>query len=185
MSTSMSGGRGPMGIPTGSKIPKGYQQGALSQYTPEQSQLFQQMMGQIGPGSQTARLAGGDQGMFNEMEAPAMRQFQALQGQLGSRFSGMGMGAQKSSGFQNAASQASSDFAQDLMSRRQGLQRQAMMDMQGIGESLLGQRPFEQFLTPQKKPFWQELLMGLSPGIGQGAGTAGSLWGMGKLGLLV
>jgi len=166
-------------------IPKGYQRGQLAQFTPEQMDLFQSLFGQVGPGSYLSRLAGGDQDIFSQIEAPALQQFGALQGNLASRFSGMGgVGARRSSGFQNTASQASSDFAQQLQSQRQGLQRQALLDMLGISQSLLNQRPYEQFLTPKQKPFWQELLSGLSGGISSGAGALGGLWGSKKLGLI-
>ena len=159
---------------SGNKVPSGYKMGQMQQFTPEQMQLFQSLFGQVGPGSYLSRLAGGDQSMFEEMEAPALRQFSGLQGNLASRFSGMGSGAQSgmstgarhSSGFQNTMTQASSDFAQDLQSRRQDLQRQALMDMMGISSNLLGQRPYEQFLYEKKKPFWQQLLGGLGEGLG-------------------
>lgn len=168
---------------TGNKIPKGYQQGQLQQFSPEQMQLFQQMFGQVGPESFLGKLAGGDQSQFEAMEAPAMKQFAGLQGQLASRFSGMGMGARRSSGFQNTANQATSDFAQQLQSQRMGLQRQAIQDLMGMSGQLLGQRPYEQFLTPKQKPFWQELVGNLAGGVGSGLGTAGSLYGAKQLGL--
>jgi hypothetical protein len=142
----------------GNKIPKGYQSGQMQQFTPEQMQLFQSLFGHLGEGSYLSRLAGGDQSFFDEVEAPAKRQFSGLQGNLASRFSGMGTGARNSSGFQNTATQASSDFAQDLQSRRQGLQRQAITDLMGMGNQLLGQRPYEQFLT--KKPDFLSKILG-------------------------
>jgi len=134
--------------------------GQLQQFTPQQMQLFQQLFQHIAPESYLSKLAGGDQSMFDEMEAPALRQFSGLQGNMASRFSGMGMGARKSSGFQNTMNQASSDFAQDLQSRRQSLQQQAIKDLMGLGNQLLGQKPYESFLAekPQKKNFWGELL---------------------------
>jgi len=107
------------------------------------------------------------------MEAPAMRQFAGLQGNLASRFSGMGMGGRKSSGFQNTANQATSDFAQQLQSRRMDLQRQAIKDLHGMGNELLGQRPYENFLTQdqeKKKPMWQQILSGALPLAGAGVG---------------
>lgn len=173
--TSMTGGtgmRGPTGSSSGrtmtggmtggNKIPKGYQQGQLQQFTPEQMQLFQQMFGQLGPESFLGRLAGGDQSQFEELEAPALRQFGELQGGLASRFSGMGMGGRRSSGFQNTANQASSDFAQALQGQRMGLRNQAIKDLLGMSNQLLGQRPYEQFLTKKEKPWWQQLLMGIN-----------------------
>lgn len=157
-----TGLRGATGGSIGNKIPKGYQQGQLQQFTPEQMQLFQSLFSHVMPGSSLSGLAGGDEEAFGQMEAPALRQFGQLQGNLASRFSGMGgLGARKSSGFQNTMNQASSDFAQDLQSKRQGLQRQSLMDLMNISGSLLGQRPYDQFLTPKQPSFLEQLLGGL------------------------
>jgi hypothetical protein len=148
----------------GNKIPKGYSQGQMSNFTPEMMQLFQQLMGNLGPDSYTSRLAGGDQSLFDEMERPALQQFSGIQGNLASKYSGGGggrgaLGSRKSSGFQNDMSQASSNFAQDLQSKRQGLQRQAISDLQGMGNQLLGQRPYENYLT-KDTDFLSQLLGG-------------------------
>lgn len=132
----------------------------MQQFTPEQMQLFQQMFGRLGPDSFLGKLAGGDQSMFDQLEAPALRQFQGMQGQLASRFSGMGQGARRSSGFHNTMNQASSDFAQDLQSQRMGLQNQAIRDLMGMSNQLLQQRPYEQFITEKKQPFWKQLMSG-------------------------
>jgi hypothetical protein len=156
----------------GDKIPKGYKASQLQQFTPEQMQLFQSMFSHLGPDSYLSRLAGGDEEMFNEMEAPAMRQFSELQGNMGSRFSQMGMGAQKSSGFKNTMSQAGSNFAQDLQSRRQELQRNAIKDLMGMSNELLGQKPYERQLVEKSKPWWQELAIGAGQGFGQGLGKS-------------
>jgi hypothetical protein len=162
--------------PTGKRgnvTPKGFQTGQLSQFTPEQMQLFQQLFSHLGPESFLSRLAGGDQSQFAEMEAPALKQFSGLQGNIASRFSGMGSGARRSSGFQNTMNQASSDFAQQLQSQRMGLQRQALQDLMGMSTQLLGQRPYEQYVTEKPKSFLEQLLLGISPALAQGAGTAG------------
>lgn len=154
------------------KIPSGFKKGSMQQFTPEQMNLFQQMFGQVGPESYLGKLAGGDQETFNQMEAPALRQFSGLQGNLASRFSGMGGGSQgralggrHSSGFQNTMNSAASNFAQELQSNRQNLQRQAIQDLHGMSSDLLGQRPYENFMIKkqQKKPFWQQMLGMVSP----------------------
>jgi hypothetical protein len=142
----------------------GYRHFKTQTFTPEQMQLFSQLFGQVGPESFLAKLAGGDQSMFEQLEAPAMRQFQGLQGQLASRFSGMGTGARKSSGFQNTANQAASDFAQQLQSQRLGLQRQALGDLMGFSNQLLGQRPYEQFAQPKGRSFLEDLTLGTIAG---------------------
>lgn len=157
----------------------GYKQ--VQTFSPEQMQLFQQMFGQVGPQSFMSKLAGGDQSQFEQMEEPALKQFGQLQGNLASRFSGMGTGARNSSGFQNASNQAATDFAGQLQSQRMGLQRQAMADLMGMSNQLLGQSPYA--FIPEQKPMWQELLSAGATGVGVGLGTLGSMWGANKLGL--
>lgn len=139
MASSMSGSKGPM---KDQKI-GGYRFSQMQNFTPEQMQMLQQMMEQLGPESFMSRLAAGDQTLFDEMEAPSKRQFAEAQGNIGSRFSSMGMGAQKSSGFQNTQNQAASDFAQKLQGDRLGYQTNAIKDMQGMANNLLQQRPYE------------------------------------------
>lgn len=184
--SSMIGFMGNTGASAGQKmtgmnnlIPKGYSRGQLQQFTPEQMQLFQQLFSNVGPKSYLSRLAGGEEGMFEEMEAPAHRQFQGKLGDIASRFSGYGMGGRRSSGFNLASTQAVSDFAQDLASRRQELQRQALMDLMGISQSLLSQRPSEQFLIKKQMPFWKQLLLGINEQGKEFAGTAGKAAMMG------
>jgi len=155
----------------GNIIPKGYSSGQLQQFTPEQMDLFKQLFSQVSPESYTSRLASGDQGLFNEIEEPALRQFSELQGNLASRFSGMGSGARRSSGFQNSANQASSDFASNLQSQRQQLMQKAIMDLMGMSSELLSQRPYEQFLN--EKPQKQSSSSGWGGLLGAGLGGLG------------
>ena len=171
--SSMYGSTGsmPRSTSTGNKAPPGQKMGQMQQFTPEQMQLFQSMFGHVGPESYTGRLARGDESLFGEMEAPALRQFSGMQGQLASRFSGMGSGARKSSGFQNTMNAASSDFAQDLQSKRQGLQRQAIMDLMGMSKDLLGQQPYQQYTYDKEEPWWKKLLGGLGNLGGQFGGN--------------
>ena len=190
MSSSLGGYRGPAGVSVGNnqagmsmmkeKVPSGYKKGQLNNYTPEQMQLFQQMFSHAGPESYLSRLAGGDQSLFEEMEAPAMRQFNQLQGQNASRFSGMGMGARRGSGFQNSQNQITSDFAQDLQANRQNLQRQALQDLRGLSGELLGQRPYEQFLVPKQ----QKQGVDWSGLAGAGVGGIGGFFAGGPMGAL-
>ena len=154
----------------------------MQQFTPEQMQLFQQMFGHLGPDSFLGRLAGGDQEMFKEMEAPAWQQFLGLQGQNASRFSGMGTGSRRSSGFQNTMNQASSDFAQALQSQRMGLQNQAIKDLMGMSNQLLDQRPNMQGFMKKSPSFWQQLLAGLGGAGGQFLGGLGGGMGQGWFG---
>lgn len=161
---SMMGSQGLSGANSmlpGQKI-AGMKLGQVKNFTPEQMQLFQSLFSHVSPDSYLSKLASGDESFFQQMEAPAMRQFSGLQGNLASRFSGMGMGGRRSSGFQNTISQTASDFAQDLQSKRQELQMEALRELMGISESLLGQRPYEQFLVKsnRKPSFLQKLLGG-------------------------
>jgi membrane protease subunit (stomatin/prohibitin family) len=128
-------------------------------FTPEQMQIFAQSQENVSPDSYLSRLAGGDQSFFNEIEQPALRQFGELQGGLASRFSGMGgMGARRSSGFQNTMNTAAQDFASQLQQQRQSLQRQAIMDLSGLQHQLLGERPYDTRLEERrpKQSFWQK-----------------------------
>lgn len=136
---------------TREKVPSGYKKYSISNFTPEQMDLFQQLFSHVDPESYLSRLAGGDQALFDEMEAPAFRQFNELMGEMGSRFSGMGMGARKGSGFNISGTTAASNFAQDLASKRQELQRQALMDLFNMSQQLMGERPYETGLMEKKK----------------------------------
>lgn len=169
-----------MSFGTGNKVPRGYQTGQLQQFTPEQMNLFQNMFGQVGQGSYLNRLASGDQSLFEEMEAPAHRQFQGQLGNIASRFSGMGMGGRHSSGFQNTATQAASDFSQELASKRQGLQRQAIMDLMGLSENLLNQRPYDRFMTEKKPSYWKQLLNNILGYAGEKGSQAADKYMTGK-----
>jgi hypothetical protein len=162
----------PQGYMQGNKVPKGYDVGRMQQFTPEQMQLFQSLFSHLQPGSFTSKLAGGDQAGFEQMEAPAMKQFSSMMGGLGSKFAGMGSGAARSSGFQNTATQATSDFAQQLQSQRMGLQRQAIQDMMGMSGALLGQRPQAQGFFEKPLPFWQQLMGSAAGGASQAAALA-------------
>jgi len=171
------GQRGPTGQVGNSKTPSGYRSGQMAQFTPEQMQLFQQSFGQVSPESYTSRLAGGDQSLFEEMEAPALKQFSGLQGNIASRFSQGGggpgaMSSRRSSGFQNQMSSSAQDFASQLQSQRQGLQRQAIQDLRGMTNDLLGQRPYQQWMT-QKRQKEQGGWGGLA---GAGVGAVGGFF---------
>ncbi len=159
---------------SGDIIPKGYKATQLQQFTPEQMGLFGQLFSHVGPDSYLSKLASGDQSFYDEMESPDLQNFNSQIGNLASRFSqgsGAGsMGNRRSSGFQNTTTAASSNFAQDLASRRQGLQRQAIQDLMGFSSSLLGQKPYERQLQEkqQKQALggWGSVAGGVLGGIG-------------------
>ncbi len=147
-------GQGQGGNTAGSfkeKRPHGYEKYAINKFPPELMQLFQQWMEMTRPEGQLSQLARGEPGAFEQLEAPAMRQFQELTGGLASRFSGAGMGARRGSGFQNAASQATQDFASQLQAQRLGLTRQAQQDLASMYNQILGNNPYEMGYAPKKE----------------------------------
>lgn len=163
----------------GNKIPSGYKAGKMQNFTPEMMELFQGLMDQLGGGSYLSRLAGGDESLFDEMEGPAMKQFQQMQGDTASRFSGAGMGARRGSGFQNAMGQQTADFASDLYNKRSGMQMNAIKELQGMGNQLLGQKPYENFMTKKKPSFWESLMSAIGENLGSVPGAIVKSQGIG------
>ena len=160
------------------KIPSGYSKNSIKQFDDNQMNLYNQLFGHLGPDSYLSKLASGDQSTFGEIEAPALKQFSALQGQMGSRFSGMGTGGQKSSGFQNSMNSAAQDFAGQLQSQRQGLQSQALRDLMGFSNQILGQRPYQNVLTQKEESPWARIIGQFAGAVpGAVAGYAKGGWG--------
>jgi len=155
----------------GNMIPKGMNLSRINQYTPGQERIQAQSEANVGPDSYTSRLAQGDQSAFEEIERPALRQFSGLQGNIASRFSGQGLGGRRSSGFQNTMNAASGDFAQQLQSRRNEMRQGAIRDLHSMSQDLLGNRQYDQQLSEDAKPWWQEFASGAGQGIAQ-AGAA-------------
>lgn len=162
---SSPGMKGPTGK-TGNQMPAGYTTGQMQQYTPEMMELYQQMMSQVSPDSYLGRLAAGDEGIFSEIEKPALQQFQGVLGGIASKFSGMGMGGRHSSGFGLSTSAAAQDFAGQLQSQRQGLQQQAIKDLAGISSDLLDKKPFESFAIKKAPSFGEVFLESLAKELG-------------------
>jgi hypothetical protein len=154
--------------PTGVSAPRanisGYKQRTMPNFTPEQMNLFSQLLGgaQKGLGGGTggggaggldylSQLAAGDEGAFEQTEAPAYSAFDKLLGQMGSRFANVG--ALDSSAFQNATSGAAGEFAKDIGAQRMGIQQGAIERLLGLSQNLLGQRPYETF-QEKKRTGW-------------------------------
>ena len=179
---SSMAGWGPTGSASGLKG-TGYKQISSPTMNPQQLQLTQMLhglLGQQGGGfqkglGQLAGMAGGDQSQFAQMEAPALRQFGQLQGNLASRFSGMGSGARNSSGFQNTMGEAGVDLAERLAGKRMDYQQQALQQLLGLSESLLGRPTFQSGFLEKQKPMWQQLLVSGAGGLGGLASGAGNL----------
>ena len=138
-----------------------------------------------------SKLASGDQGQFQQLEAPALRQFGQFQGDIASRFSGAGSGARRSSGFQNVMGGAGADLAERLASNRMGLQQGAIDQLMRLYSQLMENDPYQQFhYMKEKKPSWAERLggafkggiEGLSTGSTFGAPGAGVGAGLGFIG---
>ena len=141
-----------MSSPTGANLSSdkitGYKQRNISTLNPQQQQLFQKLAdallggGGLGGGvDYLSKLASGDEGIFGEIEAPAYRQLQSQLGQIGSRFADVG--AVGSSGFQQTASGAATDLGERLQSQRNSLRSNAIKDLLGLSENLIGQKTFE------------------------------------------
>jgi hypothetical protein len=182
MSSSLSGW-GPAGNAAGLKG-TGYKQINMPTMNANQQQLTQMLHELLGGSSgglaqglqQSGRMAAGDQSQFEQMEAPAMRQLNSFLGSEASRFSGMGgSGSRNSSGFQNTMGEAGASLAEKLSSKRMDYQQQALAQLLGLSESLLGRSTFNSALIPKKKSFFSELMGGMSGGLGSGLG---SLFGM-------
>lgn len=74
-----------------------------------------------------SRLLSGDESIYRELEAPALRQFQEqIVPGLAERFTAMGQGAQGSSAYQQQLLQAGSRLAQDLAGQRAGYRMSAL-----------------------------------------------------------
>ena len=166
---------------TGDDLPKGYKSAQLQQFTPDQIKLFKQMLQHLGPDSYLSRLAGGDEELFDEMEAPEMEKFSGLLGGIASRFSqgsGLGggqgsLGQRRSSAFQNQTTSAAQNFSQQLRANRQDLQKNALNDLMGYSQNLLGQKPYERALVP-KEPKFIDKWLGFAGNVMGNAGKAAS-----------
>lgn len=126
-------------------LPSGYSQYQLPQFTPQQMQLYNQMIGSLGGlgggMDYLNRLASGDEELFKQIEAPAYQALQQQQAQTAGRFSGVG--GQDSSAFANALAGQSGQMAQNLASQRSQMQQGAIDKLMGFSERMLQQRPYE------------------------------------------
>lgn len=175
----------------------------LPTMSPEQQKLLNDLIGQIDPkklslysdplyGSGSSfiqRMLAGDTAAI---EQPLFRQFnEQILPALANRASGMGAGAQRSSGYQNMLADAGSDLASQLASLKYNAMSNAansalsysqagnnsLMNMTSLA---LGKEPFGYQHTPSTPGMMEHLGSGLMGALGQGLG--GSLsGGIGKL----
>lgn len=142
----------------------------IQNYTPQQMKLFQNQFGMLGPDSYLYRLAQGDPQLMEEMERSNLREFTGTMGNLASRFSGQGTGGRHSSGFQLASGAEARNLQERLAAQRGQMQQQAIKDLMGLSNQILGQNPYDTFLTEPKKNFWNQAIGGLAPLAGAGIG---------------
>ncbi len=160
--------------------------------TPQQRGLIDQLIGGLGgpEGLQQQGLGalggllGGGQQFFEQLQAPALRQFQEQTvPDIAERFTGMGSGAQGSSAFGQQLGAAGAGLAETLAGQRAGLGLQAQQTgLQGL-LSMLGLAEQPQFGTGFQ-PGREGALGGLLGGVGQGLGGAlggGAVGGFGSL----
>lgn len=169
---------------TGAISPKaaGYDIVKSPRMSPELMQMWEQLRGGAQPGvqaglGQLSQLAGGgNEELWRQLEAPAMRQFGQLQGQTASRFSqasgGGAMSSRRGSAFQNEMGGAAADLAERLQGHRLGLQRGAIQQLLGMYGDLMQHDPYEMLhIQQERKPnIWQKLLGGFLPAAGAGIG---------------
>lgn len=141
-----------------SMTPRGYER--FSTLSDPQQQLFESLLGRL-----QGQLGGEGAEKF---AAPYQRQFEErIVPGLAERFAGLGAGSQSSSAFQQALGGAGADLQERLAALGGQREQNALSQLlQLLGMSTEG-------LIPKAKPWWQELLTGLSGGIGQTIGTTG------------
>lgn len=145
-------------------LPRGYE--SFDLLSEPQKQIYgllqQALMGQLQPQTD------------ERFSAPYLRQFQEqIVPQLAERFAGLGAGSQSSSAFQQALGSSGADLAERLASLNVGQQLQReQMGLSGL-QNLLGVQT--RGLVQKSRPWWQELLLGASGGLGSSLG--GSLFG--------
>lgn len=143
------------------KLPSapGYNSRQMPNMTPEMMQWLSNMIGHGQGGMNSgldflSQLAGGDESMFSQLEAPAMRQFQQQLGQIGTRFSHAGAG--DSSYAQNAMAGAGASLSENLQSQRLNIRNQAIQSLLGMSGQILGANPYENFMVEKPMAGWEK-----------------------------
>lgn len=181
--------------PTGKfpSYPSGSEIVQVPKYSPERMQQIEQLRGSIEPGALKgadflSKIAGGDQSMFEQMEAPAMRQFEQLQGKTASRFSGLGMGSRRSSGFENTMSGHATDLAERLQGKRMGFQQNAIKQLMELYGNMMKDDPYQMYFQDEDEGDpWGGAMSGAISGAtigssllpGWGTAIGGALGGLG------
>lgn len=125
-----------------------------------------------------------DPEFFNKFEAPALRQFEEMGGELGNRFASMGSGgATGSTGFRNMLGREAQNLSTNLAAQRGQMQQNAVPQMLGYAQQPVSnyQTMMQQALQPTQnvyQPASSGLVGGILPGISSGFGQGyGQKWG--------
>jgi len=164
----------------GAKIPKGFGLYSLPAMGTDQKQIYDLLKGQFQSGGPEVYqklfgLAGGKSDLFEQLEVPALRQFQqVIAPEIAARYSGSGISG--SSGMQNAIAGAGANLAENLQSQRMGIMERSMQNVLGLGDRLLGTQT-NQIGLYQK----ENLLRDIMQLLGSGASQIGGIYGGSKL----
>lgn len=147
-------------------IPQGYDTFNYETMGGGQKQLYDylqsMMMNQGGKGMQNLfGMAGGDQDLYSQLEAPAMRQFQQqIAPGIANRYTGSGL--KGSSGFENSLANAGSNLAENLQSQRMGYQQHAMDRVMELMERLTGMSTNQAGLVQKPQTDWAGMFSSLA-----------------------
>jgi len=180
-----------IGALTGNKAEKGstYNKGALSII----DQIQQNIKGGVGgPQQDIGQQQGFQQGneffnslfndpeFFNKFEAPAMRQFEEMGGELGNRYASMGSGGSTgSSGFRNLLGREAQNLATNLSAQRGQMQQGAVPQMLQYSQQPISnwQTMLQQALQPTQNTFQGPTSGGFGSLAAPFAQGAASIWG--------
>jgi hypothetical protein len=122
-----------------------------------------------------------DPEFFNKFEAPAMRQFDELQGDIGNRFAGMGSGSTGSTGFRNVMAREGQNLSSNLAAQRGQMQQGAIPQMLGYAQQPVSNwmtqmqqafQPTQNQYTPAAPGFGGNIASSMFGGLSQGYGNA-------------
>lgn len=162
------------------KIPKGFGMYSLPTMGGGQADIYNMLKsGFEGGGGDVYKnlfgLAQGKSDLFQQLEAPALRQFQQqIAPQIAGRYAGSGISG--SSGMQNSLAAAGQSLAENLQAQRMGLMERSMQNVLGLGNTLLG-TPTQQFGLYQKENLLKEIMQML----GSAGAQVGGIYGGTKL----
>ena len=174
--------------------PSGYNLIRTPKYSDTQMQRQEERLGQIGTSSGRAadllgKYASGDEGAYNALSAPALRQFrEQILPDISSRYSYGG------SSMRNAGLAAGTDLAERLSAQRANLQMGSIKSLLDLEGQLLSNSPYAFEYQPQekKRSIWESIrgpavgaigggLTGFATGGPWGAAAGSLLGGLGGM----